>query len=92
MTKQQSFSDIEYAGKKKQTRKEIFLNGKEELVPWEEWLAYIAPYKPKAWNGRCPRDMETMLRMYLVQNWFNLSNEAAEDAVYDVQSIRRFGG
>ena len=92
MAKQQSFGDYEYANKKKQTRKEIFLNAMEELIPWGEWLALIEPYYPKAGNGRPPREMETMLRMYLVQNWFNLSDEATEDAIYDIQSIRRFVG
>lgn len=92
MGKQVSFSEIEYAGKKKQTRKEIFLNAMEELIPWEEWLLFIEPYYPKAGNGRPPRDMETMLRMYLVQNWFHLSDEGTEDTVYDIQSIRQFAG
>ena len=92
MKKQQSFSDIEYSGKKKQTRKEKFLNAMEGLIPWEEWLAVIEPYYPKAGNGRPPKDMETMLRMYLVQSWFHLSDESTEDAVYDVQPIRQFVG
>lgn len=92
MDKQQSFSDIEYNCKKKQTRKEIFLNAMEELIPWEEWLSFIEPYYPKAGNGRPPINMEVMLRMYLVQNWFNLSDEATEDSIYDVQSIRQFVG
>jgi IS5 family transposase len=92
MKKQQSFSDIEYEKKKRQTRKEIFLNAMEELIPWDEWLAMIAPHYPKPGNGRRPWELEIMLRMYLVSEWFNLSDEAAEDAVYDVQSIRRFVG
>lgn len=92
MRKQISFSEMEYAGKKKQTRKEIFLNAMEDAIPWEEWLLIIEPYYPKAGNGRRPRDMETMLRMYLVQNWFHLSDEGTEDAVYDIQSIRHFVG
>lgn len=92
MKKQQTFSDIEFESKKRQTKKEIFLNAMEELIPWEEWLAVIEPYYPKAGKGRRPRGMEVMLRMYLVQNWFHLSDEAAEGAVYDVQSIRRFVG
>ena len=75
MDKQQSFSDIEYRGKKT-TRKEIFLNAMEEFIPWAEWLALIEPHYPKARNGRPPIDMEVMFRMYLVQNWFNLSDEA----------------
>ena len=92
MEKQQSFSDIEYNSKKKKTRKEIFLNAMEELIPWEDWLSLIKPYYPKSGKGRPPRDMETMLRMYLIQNWFYLSAEAAEDAVYDIQPIRQFVG
>ena len=92
MVKQQTFGDYEFVNKKKPTRKEIFLNAMEDLVPWDEWLALIEPHYPKAGNGRPPREMESMLRMYLVQNWFNLSDEATEDAIYDVQSIRRFVG
>jgi IS5 family transposase len=92
MVKQQTFGDIEYANKKRQTRKEVFLNAMEELIPWGEWLALIEPHYPKKGNGRPPREMETMLRMYLVQNWFTLSDEATEDAIYDIQPIRQFVG
>jgi IS5 family transposase len=92
MAKQQSFGDYEYANKKKQTKKEIFLNAMEDMIPWDEWLAFIEPRYPKAGNGRPPIEMEIMLRMYLVQNWFNLSDEATEDAIYDIQSIRKFVG
>jgi IS5 family transposase len=64
----------------------------EKLVPWKAWLKIIEPYYPKAGNGRRPIGLEKMLRMYLVQNWFNLSDEMTEDSIYDVQSIRRFVG
>ena len=84
MDKQQSFIDIEYRGKRKQTRKEIFLNAMEGFIPWEEWLALIEPHYPKAGNGRRPINLEVMFRMYLVQVWFNLSDEATEDSIYDI--------
>ena len=87
---QQSFSDIEYTNKKRKTRKELFLEEMEKLVPWKAWLKIIEPYYPKAGNGRRPIGLEKMLRMYLVQNWFNLLDEMTEDSIYDVQSIRRF--
>ena len=89
---QQSFSDIEYAGKKRQTRKERFLHEMESLIPWKSWVSLIRPYYPTAGNGRPPIGLEKMLLMYLVQVWFNLSDEMTEDSIYDVQSIRRFVG
>jgi IS5 family transposase len=89
---QQSFSDMEFAGKKRRTRKEIFLCAMDELVPWAAWLKIIEPHYPKAGRGRRPLGLERMLRMYLVANWFNLSDEMAEDSVYDVQSVRQFVG
>ena len=89
---QQSFSDIEYTNKKRKTRKELFLEEMEKLVPWKAWLKIIEPYYPKAGNGLRPIGLEKMLRMYLVQNWFSPSDEMTEDSIYDVQSIRRFVG
>jgi IS5 family transposase len=89
---QQSFSDVEYGGKKRKTRKEKFLEEMESLVPWRKWIHLLEPYYPKAGNGRPPIGLEKMLRMYLVSIWFQLSDEMAEDSIYDVHSIRRFVG
>jgi IS5 family transposase len=90
---QKSFSDLEFAAKKKQTRRERFLEEIGALVPWAELIAAIAPFYPKGeGRGRPPVGLERMLRMYVVQHCFALSDEGTEDAVYDSQSIRRFVG
>lgn len=72
------------------TRKGEFLARMEALVPWAEFCALIEPHYPKAGNGRPPVGLERMLRMYFVANWFNLADEACEDALYDVPVFREF--
>lgn len=72
------------------TRKAEFLARMESLMPWAEFCALIEPHYPKAGNGRPPVGLERMLRMYCVANWFNLSDEACEDALYDVPVFREF--
>jgi IS5 family transposase len=74
------------------TRKAEFLARMEALVPWAEFCAVIEPHYPKAGNGRPPVGLERMLRMYLLSNWFNLSDEACEDALYDICAFRDFCG
>ncbi len=72
------------------TRKAEFLARMEALVPWAQFCAVIEPHYPKAGNGRPPVGLERMLRMYLVANWFNLGDEACEDALYDILAFRDF--
>ncbi len=72
------------------TRKAEFLARMEALVPWGEFCALIEPHYPKAGNGRPPVGLERMLRMYCIANWFNLADEACEDALYDVAVFREF--
>jgi IS5 family transposase len=72
------------------TRKAEFLARMEALVPWAQFCALIEPHYPKAGNGRPPVGLERMLRMYLVANWFNLGDEACEDALYDIPAFRDF--
>jgi IS5 family transposase len=72
------------------TRKAEFLARMEALVPWSEFCTLIEPHYPKAGNGRPPIGVERMLRMYLVANWFNLADEACEDALYDIAAFRDF--
>ena len=72
------------------TRKAEFLTRMEKMMPWSEFCALIDPFYPKAGNGRPPVGLERMLRMYCVANWFNLSDEACEDALYDVPVFREF--
>jgi IS5 family transposase len=72
------------------TRKAEFLARMEALVPWAQFCALIEPHYPKAGNGRPPIGIERMLRMYLIANWFNLADEACEDALYDIAAFRDF--
>ena len=89
---QMSFSEAEYAGKRKQTRREIFLAEMEQVVPWSALLALIEPVYPKAGCGRQPYPLQTMLRVHLLQNWFGYSDPAMEEALYEVAPLRRFAG
>ena len=88
--KQQTFTDMEYSNRKRKTKREAFLDAMEQIIPWDEWVGIIRPYYPCGNRGRRPRGIETMLRMYLMQNWFNLSDEGMEDAVYDSYAMRSF--
>ena len=87
---QLSFSDAEHAGKRKQTRREVFLAEMERVVPWTSLLAQIEPHYPKAGRGRHPYAMETMLRIHLLQQWYALSDPAMEEALYEIASMRQF--
>ena len=90
--KQESFSDIEYSCRKKKTKREEFLKIMDDIIPWDEWVSLIVPHYPTGKRGRPPIEIETMLRMYLLQCWFNLSDEGVEDAIYDSYAMRRFMG
>ena len=92
MEQQMSFAQAEYAGKKKLTRRERFLAEMEQLVPWARLVAVIAPYYPKGERGRPPIGIERMLRIYFLQQWYGLADEALEDALYDSQAMRSFAG
>lgn len=90
---QSSFSDAEYASKKKLTRRDRFLAEIEAATPWAGLVAAILPYYPKGdGRGRPPIGSERMLRMYIAQQCFGLSDEGIEDAIYDSQAIRGFVG
>ena len=62
----------------------------DQMIPWKDWIALIEPYYPSGKRGRPTRGIETMLRMYLMQNWFNLSDAAMEDTIYDSYAMRSF--
>ena len=90
---QASFSELEYASKKKQTRRDRFLSEIDTITPWSELLAAIAPhYAINDGRGRPTTGLEIMLRMYVAQQCFGLSDEGIEDALYDSQAIRHFVG
>ena len=88
--KQQTFSDIEYANRRRKTKREAFLDSMETIIPWKDWVDMIRPFYHAGKRGRRPIDIETMLRMYLMQNWFNLSDVGIEDAIYDSYAMRKF--
>ena len=85
-----SFADAEYAGKRKKTRREVFLEEMELVVPWKGLLKLIEPHYPSAGRGRRPYPLESMLRVHLMQNWFALSDPAMEEALYEIASLRSF--
>ncbi len=87
---QQTFSDIEYGNRRKKTKREQFLSTMDQIIPWEEWMQMIRPYYPSGKKGRPPKKLETMLRMYLIQEWYHLSAAGTEDAIYDSYSLRSF--
>jgi transposase, IS5 family len=76
----------------KKTRREKFLEEMEQIVPWRELEGLVEPHYPKGENGRPPVGLKVMLRIYFLQHWFNLSDPAAEEALYDSAALRRFAG
>jgi len=87
-----SFTDAEFSTKKRKTRREKFLEEMETSMPWQDLEAVIEPHYPKAGNGRRPYPLSTMLRIHVMQHWYNMGDPAMEDALYEIQSMRRFAG
>lgn len=90
--KQRTFATSAWDRKGKVTRRERFLAEMQAVIPWARLLGLIEPYYPKAGNGTQPLPMAAMLRIYFMQQWFNLSDPAAEDSLYESESMRRFAG
>ena len=90
--KQTTFASAAWDRKGKVTRRERFLAEMDAVIPWARLMALIEPQYPKAGGGRHPHPLERMLRIYFMQNWFNLSDPQAEDSLYDMESMRRFAG
>lgn len=88
--KQMTFADAEYAGKRKQTRKELFLIEMDQVVPWNGLIKLIEPFYPKGEGGRPAYPLMTMLRVHLMQNWFGYSDPAMEEALYETTILRQF--
>src|SRR6267142_3572334 len=89
---QPTFAALAFANKKKKTRREEFLEEMDQVVPWPQLMKVIRKHYPKAGHGRRPLGLEKMMRIYFLQQWFNLSDPAMEDALYDIESLRRFAG
>ena len=85
---------LDEAMKKKATKREIFLAEMDAVVPWSRLVSVIEPHYPKAGlrGGRPPISLETMLRVYFLQNWYNLSDPGVEDALLDIEPMRTFAG
>lgn len=94
MPKQPAFPGLRQSMKKKQTRREKFLGEMDAVVPWPRMLALIGPHYPKVGpkGGRPPMPLETMLRIYFLQNWYALSDPMAEEMLYDSDAMRQFVG
>ena len=92
MDGQLSFATLDYAGKKKRTKRDVFLAEMAAAVPWSVLEAVIAPHYPKEGpqGGRRAFPIAVMLRIYCLQQWYNLSDPGAEEALYDIQSMRAF--
>ena len=90
--KQQTFSDFEYSNRRRKTKREEFLDSMNEIIPWDRWVEVIRPYYYNNKRGRRPGDLEMMLRIYVMQNWFNLSDDAMEEAINDSYAMRNFLG
>lgn len=92
MMKQMTLATTGFEKHARSTKKTEFLARMETLVPWAEFCALIEPHYPKAGNGRPPVGLERMLRMYCIANWFNLADEACEEALLDTPLFREFCG
>jgi IS5 family transposase len=92
---QPSFTEVEYGNRRRVSRREQFLVTMDATIPWASWVGVIEPFyyadRPGK-KGRKAKPVETMLRMYLLQVWFSLSDEGVEDAIYDSYAMRRFMG
>jgi IS5 family transposase len=89
---QPSFTDVEYGNRRRVSRRDQFLQTMDATIPWASWVGLIEPVYYSATKGRKPKPLETMLRMYLLQVWFSLSDEGVEEAIYDSYAMRAFMG
>ncbi len=89
---QPSFTDVEYGNRRRVSGRERFLATMDATIPWAAWVGVIEPFYFSGKRGRKPKPLATMLRMYLLQVWFSLSDEGVEDAIYDSYAMRNFLG
>ncbi len=85
-------SQAEFQMYGRKSRRELFLDEMERIVPWTGLLGLIRPHYAKAGNGRRPVGLEIMLRVYFVQQWFSLSDPGVEEALYESPVLQRFVG
>jgi len=91
-SEQPSFTEFEYGNRRRVSRRESFLETMDATIPWATWVGLIEPFYYSGRKGRKPKPIETMLRMYLLQVWFSLSDEGVEEAIYDSYAMRKFMG
>ena len=89
---QLTFAEAEYQNKKRKTRRELFLEKMDSLIPWAKLEKKLRKYYPKGENGNPPYPLPIMLRVHCLQLFYNLSDPAMEDALYEIESMRRFAG
>ena len=89
---QATFSELEYDNKKRKTRREKFLDRMDSLIPWQKLEKKVRRHYPKRGRGRPPYPLSVMLRVHCVQLFYNLSDPAMEDMLYEIESVRRFVG
>lgn len=89
---QPSLSDVEYSRRRRVPKREEFLTMMDQVIPWTQWVGLIRPHYYNNKRGRRPIPIETMLRMYLLQVWFHLSDEQVEDQINDSYAMRKFMG
>ena len=89
---QLTFSEAEFVNKKHKTRREVFLERMDALIPWKRLEKRIAKHYPKGENGRPPYPLAVMLRVHCLQLFYNLSDPGMQDALYEIESMRRFAG
>ena len=92
MSEQRTFAGLAWERKGKVTRRERFLAEMNAVIPWARLMGVIEPHYSTGEGGPPPLGLEVMLRIYFVQQWFDLSDPGAEDAIYDSESLRRFVG
>lgn len=88
--RQWTLSDFEYSNRRRKTRRDSFLQMMDNIIPWDRMVEVVRPFYPSGRRGRPPRGIETMLRMYFIQDWFNLSVPGVEDVIYDSYAMRSF--
>ena len=90
---QKSFADLEYEYKKRKTRRQLFLERMDALIPWKRLEKLVKKHYPKSGGrGRPPYPLSVMMRIHCVQLFYNLSDPAMEDMLYEIESVRRFAG
>lgn len=87
---QMTFCGYEYDMRKRKTKREGFLEIMEEIIPWDEWVEFVHSYYLSGKCGRPTIGIEKILRIYLLQIWFNLSDEGVENAIYNIYTFCKF--